>query len=474
MFVRGSTELLPGQEASLRAFARTIPPEFTLAVHGMASEEGPGPYNRALSRHRAERVIAILDEAGVPESRVAVILVHGAVPGDRPRHRAVVIDMTPPPTREPSLTPEPVPEDKPGITPLDVIKQVAPSDVGMKFEEEFTYPTKGYRPAGPIMWRLKLKFSFDGAVKGNWPGLKMREIIAKGKEGSKWELSKSLPTEMGKVSFKVASDGKVGVEWNSKGSPWYDLLGDHLSVDSGFPILNLENVKKGKLDVADLNIGGSWELDLLKLLHLPHPEGVSMPGKVTVKGGIGITANPAYWAARAAASAAPEVVAGATAAEVALGVALPVGMVAFVGYGLYELNEAHRRGRLQAMREAFADGYAEILAQATNPHPWVRADLSLLDVDAEQLYAMAVDSYVSGGGPGFAEAEAARIAGRAAAAQAILEYLELDPSSEALARLGADQRRLFGGTEPERASRYRATLRAQARGGGAMGIPLRQ
>ena len=164
MFVRGSTELLPGQEASLRAFARTIPPEFTLAVHGMASEEGPGPYNRSLSRHRAERVIAILDESGVPQSRVAVILVHGAVPGDRPRHRAVVIDMTPPPTREPSLTPEPVPEDKPGITPLDVIKQVAPSDVGMKFEEEFTYPTKGYRPAGPIMWRLKLKFSFDGAV----------------------------------------------------------------------------------------------------------------------------------------------------------------------------------------------------------------------------------------------------------------------------------------------------------------------
>jgi hypothetical protein len=471
LFARGSTDLRPGQQEALRAFAHTVPPDFRLTVHGTASAEGPAGFNETLAKARAERAVELLAEAGISPSRIDIILVHGAVPGEYRLHRAVVVDLTPPspPERQTSVGEE-APRS-PKASAIDVVAKVVPSQLGITFERE--YVQRAYRPFGPVLYRLKIKVSVGGSVKGPWRGTK--GVFSP--EKMKTEFSRSFESEVNKVSLKVGTDGKAGLEWTTTSRARWMGVGPVIQLSS--PVFDLFRGKAPPTDTdfVDLRGGVTWEGDLTALLPADVrsalvPEGLTVPGTATITLGVGLLPNPAVIARSAATAAGTEAVAGATALEVAAGVALPIGMIAFVGYGSYQLNEAHRSGRAEAMRESFADGYADILAQLTQPQPFVPNGGNLLGLDWRKLFAAAAAAYVSGSGPGFAEASSCQLAGRAAAAQEVVRLIESDPA--ALARLGVRHRTLYGDQVLQRASQYRQILRTQARTSlrGEMGLDL--
>jgi len=105
-YVVSTDRFRPGEEQRLRAFARVLPGEGTLEIHGFASEEGTPELNERLSSQRAIKAREILVGSGVPEPRISGLYAHGATPGARPTHRSVVIDIKPP-------------QVKPGPRPLD-------------------------------------------------------------------------------------------------------------------------------------------------------------------------------------------------------------------------------------------------------------------------------------------------------------------------------------------------------------------
>jgi hypothetical protein len=468
LFRRGTTELRPGHEEQLRAFARTIPAEARLVVHGMASEEGSAAYNQNLSRRRAIALIAMLDRYGVAQARTARAVAHGEVPGDRATQRAAVVDLAfaprPQATTEPPVTPAPAAFETPWWA------YPAPSDLGVKFEKQVESP---YFAMGPVKVRLVGKVSVEAAVKGQWDGTKWRFNALK----ATTEVSKALESEAGKFAAKY-TDGKIAVEWGSKGSPLQEVLGKQAIVEISSPVVKMfMGEKVNEIDLIQITGGRKFESpDLSRMTFGDHeldfglPSGATLPGTLTFKGGIGVVPNAEWWAKRAAQAAAAKTVAGATALEVATGVALPVGMIAFVGYGLYELNEAHERGRVHGMRLVFAQGYAETLVELTNPSPYVPGGERLLELDAAATFAAAVDSARRASGPAFAEEYAAREAGRAAAAQAVVELINRDPEVfDAWRRRMRDR---YGQHVMDRGPRFRAVLFAQAKGEGPMGIDL--
>lgn len=469
LFMRGSTELLSGQQEALRAFARTLPPDFRFVLHGMASEEGPAAFNERLAQARAERAVELLAEAGLSPSRIDVIVVHGEVPGDRRSHRAVVIDIAPQVSTEPPPRKGETPV--PGVpSVVSTIAEAVPSELGVKYDDEVV---SSYRPLGPVLYRFKLKFSLSGTVKGPWHGTKALFAIGK----MKTEFSKSFSSELGKLSLKFDTGGKIGAEWTTK-SRLDLLLGGRPVLEVSSPIVEAITGKASakKLDFVDFGGGAAWEDDLSNWVppdfrsSLGLPEGITFPGKISAKFAVGVVPNPVWVARGAAAAASTEVVAGATALEVASGVALPLGMIAFVGYGVYQLNESHERGRVYGMRLAFAQGYAEALLALTESAPRLPRAAELLELDAGATFAAAVNSARRSSGPAFAESSAAREAGRAAAAQAVDALVERDPEG-----FGAWRQRMrtrYGIRESDRGYQFRALLNAQAKGEGPMGIDL--
>jgi outer membrane protein OmpA-like peptidoglycan-associated protein len=93
LFARNTADYRPGEEARLRAFARTLTPDAMVSVHGFASAEGAPGRNEELSNQRALKARATLLDAGVPAAQITGVLGHGGTPGDRPTHRAAVIDV---------------------------------------------------------------------------------------------------------------------------------------------------------------------------------------------------------------------------------------------------------------------------------------------------------------------------------------------------------------------------------------------
>lgn len=95
-------------------------------VHGVASTDGPSSFNDRLSCTRALRGAQLLEERGIPGSRIAGIFKHGEVPGPRETQRSVIYEVegapAPGPRPGPGPSPNPNPNPNPSPTPLPEVK----------------------------------------------------------------------------------------------------------------------------------------------------------------------------------------------------------------------------------------------------------------------------------------------------------------------------------------------------------------
>lgn len=107
-FQVGCDEFLPGEEGRFISTIATMPLQNPVYVHGFASEEGNAVFNINLSCARA-RVAAALIRTHHPlgGSLNIIMFSHGATPGARDIHRAVVITDTPAPVPPPPPPPPP-------------------------------------------------------------------------------------------------------------------------------------------------------------------------------------------------------------------------------------------------------------------------------------------------------------------------------------------------------------------------------
>jgi outer membrane protein OmpA-like peptidoglycan-associated protein len=163
LFVVGTDQFRPGEQASLAAVPTEIPADSGIEIHGFASEEGPAALNEELSCRRAQTTWRVLVGNGLPPSRIEGVFNHGAMPGPRAERRSALIvargltlakPVTPAPragrTARPALTGS-LPPPASIVIPPDSIKKTTPKpspepETGKK-EETKVEPTPTPSPA---------------------------------------------------------------------------------------------------------------------------------------------------------------------------------------------------------------------------------------------------------------------------------------------------------------------------------------
>ena len=218
--------------------------------------------------------------------------------------------------------------------------------------------------------------------------------------------------------------------------------------------------EEGKVHVLDIgltrNVEASWKIPL---------RGADF--EVTVKALVTAHVEP-DWERIAIWLAEEGVTAGA--ASAALGVA--VAYVAFVGFGLYEMDRAALEGKGRMMGFNFAEGYAEELAAATESSPLGRGDeVALLDEEAQRDFNAATADYLADRISVFDAAARAKRAGRACLVQAMGNVLA-DSGVDGWRRLSARHRELYGISQKSRYEYYMTTMIQQVMQSKPAGIEL--
>jgi hypothetical protein len=203
------------------------------------------------------------------------------------------------------------------------------------------------------------------------------------------------------------------------------------------------------------------------------------------------TANEIWWAKQAAKTAAARTAAteageavtaeatggllAGTAGAVVVAAAVAAAFVAWIGFGLYMINKAHRDGREEAVGNAFSTGYARMLAAATSAGPAVQGSAEfnrLLDLDWKYVLAEEGKIYVESTGA-FGANLIAHIedAGAAAVFQDVMEYLR-QRGPESWEQVRKYHQATYGASQMTRRHRYFWILYEQMKHGGMVGIDL--
>ena len=85
--------LTPEELQALKGMVERLGPRARIVIHGFASEEGPAEFNEMLSIARAIKVRDIVSGL-INGARIERTVWHGAVPGNRPDRRSVVLEVT--------------------------------------------------------------------------------------------------------------------------------------------------------------------------------------------------------------------------------------------------------------------------------------------------------------------------------------------------------------------------------------------
>jgi hypothetical protein len=154
----------------------------------------------------------------------------------------------------------------------------------------------------------------------------------------------------------------------------------------------------------------------------------------------------------------------------AIGVAgaVVVAYVAFVGYGMYQVELSHQKGRHTNVLEAFIDGYANMLTLYTGPYAATQAQdeirsLGLLDMPWQETLKQYIEAYVYSDQV-LLERSPVYFAGEAAIAQDVNRYIR-ENGKEAWFAVTQRLQARFGESDPSRSRAIRAALRSQIASG---------
>jgi hypothetical protein len=282
-------------------------------------------------------------------------------------------------------------------------------------------------------------------------------------QGAKAELEHRLAAEWpGWLEqlrpHKVKAEGELTGQGGelSFGAEWGD---EPVSYELKFTLIG-GDWKEGKLRILDAEYAQNFEK------HFEWPLGGAL-AEVNVKAVVKVHAEP-NWAEIAAWLAEEGIT--ATAASAAAGVALAY--VAWVGYGLYEMDRAVMHGRTQMMGINFVEGYADELAAATELSPLGRGDeVALLDFDWQSYFNKAIADYLADRISIFDAAARAKRAGRASILQSIGKILS-DSSLDRWREIASRHRSLYGISQKSRSEYYKSIMLQQVLQGKQAGIEL--